>query len=290
YFVALQRVNPNTAVDWEFQGGDVARHVPDREFKYVFWAFGPAIRTFEMCPPVISVDGTHLCGHYKRKLLVVVAQTANKRLLPVAYALVDEESTGSRSFFLRNLRRYVVFDKQICVLSDRDVGLRSAIESLPDWQEPAAYHRICLRHLRSNVVTRSKKIRDWCWELGSQLSKQKFRQTKQRLQEFNSDAYNYLFNIPLNQWTLYRDEKRRWGTLTTNMSESYNNVLKGVRFLPCRALVEATFKKLWICFDKNKTSPADAGVPLLICTMSHFCSWSKLPHLTRWNVRSTTDR
>ncbi|CAA0811851.1 MuDR family transposase, partial [Striga hermonthica] len=258
YFVALQRANPNTAVDWEFQGGDMARHVPDREFKFVFWTFGPAIQNFEMCPSVISIDGTHLRGHYKGKLLVVVAQTANKRLLPMAYALVDEESTNSWSFFLRNLRRFVVFDRQICVLSDRDVGLRSAIESLPDWQEPAAYHRICLRHLRSNVVTRfrSKKIQDWCWDLGSQLSKQKFRQTKEQLQEFNPDAYNYLFKIPLNQWTLYRDEKRRWGTLTTNISESYNNILKGVRFLPCRALVDTTFHKTLDLFrqEQNKSS------------------------------------
>ncbi|CAA0806445.1 Unknown protein, partial [Striga hermonthica] len=31
-----------------------------KKFKFVFWAFGPAIRTFHLCPPIISIDGTHL--------------------------------------------------------------------------------------------------------------------------------------------------------------------------------------------------------------------------------------
>ncbi|CAA0808630.1 RNA-directed DNA polymerase (reverse transcriptase)-related family protein, partial [Striga hermonthica] len=30
------------------------------EFRFVFWAFGPAIQTFHLCPPIINIDGTHL--------------------------------------------------------------------------------------------------------------------------------------------------------------------------------------------------------------------------------------
>ncbi|CAA0825943.1 MuDR family transposase, partial [Striga hermonthica] len=274
FFAALQIANPTTVVQWEWQGGDMAAHYEHRDFKIVFWAFGPAIQTFQRCPLVISMDGTHLRGSYKGKLLVAVAQTANKRLLPIAYAIVDEESRESWSFFLTNIRQHVVGDRHICFLSDRDGGLQSAVDSLAAWQEPAAYHRFCLRHLRSNVVTRymNSKIRNWCWELGSQLSERKFQQIRERLSDFNPDAYNYLFGIPLNKWTLLGDEGgRRWGTLTTNMSESYNNVLKGVRFLPCRALVRATFMKTLDLFEQEQKKSTRCSNAIASAHYAAFC-------------------
>ncbi|CAA0813235.1 Unknown protein, partial [Striga hermonthica] len=45
-----------------------------QEFRFAFWAFGPATQSFLLCPPIISIDGTcdylHLRGSYKGKLLV----------------------------------------------------------------------------------------------------------------------------------------------------------------------------------------------------------------------------
>ncbi|CAA0806596.1 MuDR family transposase, partial [Striga hermonthica] len=69
FFAALQRANPGTVVEWEWQDGEMARRSRDREFKFVFWAFGPAIRTFHLCPPIISIDSTHLRGSYKGNVL-----------------------------------------------------------------------------------------------------------------------------------------------------------------------------------------------------------------------------
>ncbi|CAA0830772.1 MuDR family transposase, partial [Striga hermonthica] len=68
-FAALQRTNPGTVVEWEWKDGEMARHSRDKEFRFVFWAFGPAIRTFHLCPAIISIDDTHLRGSYKGKLL-----------------------------------------------------------------------------------------------------------------------------------------------------------------------------------------------------------------------------
>ncbi|CAA0813214.1 MuDR family transposase, partial [Striga hermonthica] len=274
FIAALQRANPGTVVEWEWQDGEMARRSRDREFKFVFWAFGLAIRTFHLCPPIISIDGKHLrAGSYKGKLLVAIAQTTNKRLLPVAYAIVDEESTASWSFFLTHLRNHVLSDRQICLHSDRDNSILSVVDLLEAWHEPHAFHRICLRHLRSNVVSRyqSKKVRVLCWRLGSLCSRRKFEHARQQLQECHPEACSYLFQIPLEKWTLYKDNRRRWGTLTTNMSESYNNVLKGVRFLPCRALVQATMDKTLDLFQQEqkkvqKLSESNSYPPL--CRLS----------------------
>ena len=44
------------------------------------------------------------------------------------------------------------------------------------------------------------------------------------------------------KWSLAHDEGgRRWGMMTTNISEVYNNVLKGARGLPVTAILELTF-------------------------------------------------
>ncbi|XP_071907847.1 uncharacterized protein [Coffea arabica] len=62
YLDALVKSNQGTVIRWLHHSGSTD-HV--KTFKYVFWAFSPAIDAFHMCRPVICVDGTHLLGEYK---------------------------------------------------------------------------------------------------------------------------------------------------------------------------------------------------------------------------------
>ena len=41
---------------------------------------------------MISIDGTHLYGKYKRVLMITMATDANQKVLPLAFAVVDKES------------------------------------------------------------------------------------------------------------------------------------------------------------------------------------------------------
>ncbi|KAL4563649.1 hypothetical protein LXL04_027694 [Taraxacum kok-saghyz] len=75
YITALQTSNPDTVVKWFHNQNSSSQ---EAKFKYIFWAFGPAIKAFHLCRPVISVDGAHLKGSYKGKLLVAVSKDANK--------------------------------------------------------------------------------------------------------------------------------------------------------------------------------------------------------------------
>ena len=45
--------------------------------------------------PVITIDGTFLYGKYKQKLLIAVAMDGVNHIVPLAYALVDEEALGT---------------------------------------------------------------------------------------------------------------------------------------------------------------------------------------------------
>ncbi|KAJ9565828.1 hypothetical protein OSB04_001794 [Centaurea solstitialis] len=130
YIHALETSNPNTVVVWSHDPNSSSNI---KTFKYVFWAFGPAIEAFAYCIPVICVDGTHLKGSYKGKLLTAVTKDANNHILPLAYAIVDEET---------QLRWYVANNnsRELCVISDRHKGILNAMSTLDEWKEPIAYH------------------------------------------------------------------------------------------------------------------------------------------------------
>ncbi|KAI3448828.1 hypothetical protein Pfo_005493 [Paulownia fortunei] len=71
-------------------------------------AFKPCIDGFQNCRKAISVDGTHLYTKYKHKLLIAVGIDANQQVLPLAFAVVDEEAFTSWRWFLHMLSMYVV--------------------------------------------------------------------------------------------------------------------------------------------------------------------------------------
>ena len=60
----------------------------------------------------------------------------------------------------------------------------------------------------------------------------------------NFEAQQWLEVIPFQFWALSHDGGRRYGIMTTNMSEVFNSVLKGARSLPYTALIQLTFFRL----------------------------------------------
>ena len=60
----------------------------------------------------------------------------------------------------------------------------------------------------------------------------------------NLEAQRWFEAIPFEKWALSHDGGRRYGMMTTNMSEVFNNVLKGARSLLVTALVQLIFFRL----------------------------------------------
>ncbi|XP_042029772.1 uncharacterized protein LOC121776652 [Salvia splendens] len=147
YLTELQTQNPGTIV--ESLHDPVLSQGNTKVFRYVFWAFGPAIEAFQVAKPVLSVNGTHLRGRLKGKLLAAVGYDANKNCLPVAFAIVDEETNESWSWFLNLMRVHIIkHDQEVCIISDRHQGIINALKA-DVWKEsPVGYHRFCLIHVR----------------------------------------------------------------------------------------------------------------------------------------------
>lgn len=87
--------------------------------------------------------------------------------------------------------------------------------------------------------------------MGSELIVDKYADAWDKLCRKSSDAKRYLQNIDSEKWTLFDDGGHRWGITTTNVSESFNNVFRGARRLPIRALAEATLEKTVAVFQRD---------------------------------------
>ncbi|KAK8921673.1 hypothetical protein KSP39_PZI020069 [Platanthera zijinensis] len=63
------------------------------------------IPRFEICRPIVGLDGCFLKGYYGGQLLTAIGRDPNDQMLPIAYAIVEAENKDSWSWFLDNLSR-----------------------------------------------------------------------------------------------------------------------------------------------------------------------------------------
>ncbi|XP_011100188.2 uncharacterized protein LOC105178424 [Sesamum indicum] len=244
YLGALQKYNPGTIVEWQHKARDTSTGA--YVIGYVFWAFKPCIEGFQHCRNLISVDETHLYTKYKHKMLIAAAMDGNQQVLPLAFAVVDEESLLSWKWFLRQLSRHIIRGRRgICLISDRHAGITRAVRECPDFVPPNGVHRYCLRHVCSNFNSKYKNVvlKDLCWRAGSEYQIRKFNRTMEEIKKQSLEAFQWLDRIDKEKWTASHDGGWRCGILTTNMSECINGVLKGARRLPLTAIAEMTFQR-----------------------------------------------
>ncbi|CAI9105969.1 OLC1v1005011C1 [Oldenlandia corymbosa var. corymbosa] len=136
----------------------------------------------------------------------------------------------------------------------------------------------CLRHVRNNMVAKHKKqiarTNLVCWKMGKKRQNHKFLKFQQQLRECNEAGLAYMMAIPRGRWSLaYDQDYARWGMLTTNIFESYNNVLKGVRFLPIRAVVESTLAKTIKFFRDQYADALKCNTPIGDKYWKKFCKY-----------------
>ncbi|XP_021749052.1 uncharacterized protein LOC110714810 [Chenopodium quinoa] len=255
---ALQESNPGTVVLWKYKAIAEGVYYSNMEvFERVFWAFKPSIDGFKHCMPLLSIDETHLYGKYKGTLLVATSVDANFQVFPLAFAIVEGENTSSWSWFLSCIRVHVTDREGLCVISDRHAGIIAAMTN-PDvgFHEPRAFHRFCVRQMASNLRTHVKNndMRDRFKAAAYQRQEKKLVEDMHYIGEACVKSLEYITDVPFHRWSLFHDAGRRHGICTTNFSETFNNVLKGARFLPIMSLVELTFHRVNKYFNRSRDS------------------------------------
>ncbi|KAL5191654.1 hypothetical protein HKD37_04G010901 [Glycine soja] len=207
-------------------GNTVSRE--HRQFHRVFWTFGQCKEAFNFCKPIIQVDGTHLYGKYRGTLLMVTSQDGNGGVLPLAFVVVEDKNG-------------------ICLISDRHASIKSVVanEAL-GWQPPHDYHVYCVRHIASNFNRKfnNAKQKEMLKKLGYTPCKHIFYQNLEKFCQLSSAIATWIDRISKEKWTMaYDREGRRYGHMTTNLSECINKVLKDCRNIPITALVKSTYSR-----------------------------------------------
>ncbi|KAL8103797.1 hypothetical protein AgCh_028121 [Apium graveolens] len=233
-------------------------------FKRVFWTFKPCIDAFVNCIPVLQIDGTHLYSKYGGVLLTATAVDGFHHILPVAFAIVESENIASWSWFMDRVKKLVVCQRTcICVISDKHSGIMSAMNN-PNlgWCEPNGYHRYCVRHLAANFGKAFKQngLKERVVAMCSQLTKAKFNLHWKSLLAFEPRADEWFSGIHPKHSALSCDGGKRFGIMTTNIAESWNNAIKKARKLPITALVKALYYKVVSYFDQRRVEIEKQGV------------------------------
>ncbi|XP_070054530.1 uncharacterized protein [Nicotiana tomentosiformis] len=222
-------------------------NIPEYIFRYVFWEFKPSIDGFVYCRPIISIDNKHVYGKYDIKILIVVAINVNESIFPIAFAICSNKSQETWTWFLNHLKEHVVRQHSgICLISDRHGGILSYVQTLDAQKEPYAYHHYCVRHLKANIQRAhlNKSLHYLMWMATTDYQECKFRMQMELIRQEYEGAYRWLMQHEIDKWTLHKDGGRRWEILTTNVSESFNALLKSVRGLPVTAMVHMSFKQM----------------------------------------------
>ncbi|XP_078161847.1 uncharacterized protein LOC144557190 [Carex rostrata] len=264
---AITRENPGTK--WTVRSEPTAKET-ERLFKAAAWAYGPCIAAVPHLRPIISIDACFLSGRYRGRLLIACGYDAENQLLPLAFGLVQEESFENWGWFMRWLRQEVIgFGRFMCVVSDRHLGIRKVFKDRHGgWWEDGeeCIQTLCTQHVAENLM---KKVhdKDVCDIFKILVRKRKPRAYAEWMQILRLKcpaAIPYLDKVGKYRdndeteapkpWRVFQtfDNGSRWGIMTTNGSESLNNVFQRSRRLPVVALVEDTFYKLVDWFRERK--------------------------------------
>ncbi|KAH1203586.1 hypothetical protein GmHk_17G049791 [Glycine max] len=226
-------------------GNSVSRE--HRVFHRVFWTFGQCKEAFKYCKPIIQVDGTHLYGKYRGILLMATSQDGNGGVLPLAFVVVEGDTLTAWSWFLAHLREHVTDKNGICLISYRHESIKSAIanEAL-GWQPPHGYHVYCVRHIVSNFNRKfnNAKQKEMFKKLAYTPCKHVFDQNLEKFRQLSPAIARWIDCISKEKWSMaYDTSGRRYGHMTTNLSECVNKVLKDCRSIPITALVKSTYSR-----------------------------------------------
>ena len=75
----------------------------------------------------------------------------------MAFPLTEGDNIDSWGWVLACIKTKVTRKRGLCVISDRYPGIMVAKSDVHlSWSEPYVYHRVCMRHLASNFMTRFK--------------------------------------------------------------------------------------------------------------------------------------
>nr|XP_009612801.1 protein FAR-RED ELONGATED HYPOCOTYL 3-like [Nicotiana tomentosiformis] len=197
-----------------------------------------ALTGWQYCKPVVAVDGTFLKSTYRGTLLIASAQDPTGSILPLAYAIVDSENNASWEWFFVRFKDAFGERKRMCIVSDMHEGIKNTAATL----YPQVPHCVCIWHLWNNINTNYKKnhlqLKDIFFAMTKAYTIEKFDYHMAEVDRIDKRVKDSLINVGYERWSRAHFTVNRTLTMTSNIAESINAMLKTARELPVLPLLE----------------------------------------------------
>ncbi|KAJ9558803.1 LOW QUALITY PROTEIN: hypothetical protein OSB04_013417 [Centaurea solstitialis] len=237
--IISMRCNPDTTVKLEVEI-EPNLQVETRKFKRVYICLGSLKKGFRAGKrDLLGLDGTFMKGPFPGQILTAVGVDSNHGIYPVAYAIVEAETTNSWKWFLECLGDDLDLqaNSNFTFVSDRQKGIIPAIAKM----FPSAEHRFCLRHIQENMKLQWKgqAYKDLLWECAAAYTVPQFKTAMEKLKRFNARCHDWLMKIPLQHWSRAHFTGRcKCDVLLNNMCEVFNKQIVDARDKPIYSCLE----------------------------------------------------
>ncbi|XP_020866372.1 uncharacterized protein LOC110224541 [Arabidopsis lyrata subsp. lyrata] len=203
---------------------------------------------------VIVVDGTQLVGRYKGCLLIACAQDGNFQIFPIAFGVVDGETDASWVWFFDKLADIVPDNEDLMIVSDRHSSIYKGLSVV----YPKAHHGACAVHLERNISTHYGKygVSGLFFSAAKAYRVRDFEKYFEQLRAKSAACANYLEEIGFEHWTRAHCKGERYNIMSSNNSESMNNVLTRAKSYPIVYMIEFIREVLmrWFAARRQKVA------------------------------------
>ncbi|KAI3933287.1 hypothetical protein MKW98_006646 [Papaver atlanticum] len=237
YSNMLVEDNPRTktAIETDTKGG----------FLYYFFTLGVSLHGFKSwCRPTFVVYDIHLTGERGGTLLSAIGYDANGKMYPIAFAIVDSENGDSCLWFMQKLFDALGHEysmrNDLVVCSDRSASFESAIAEV----FPSACHVYYAYHIKGNII---RRYHNFAAAKAFMRAAQAYTKDgyQRAMLEVKKDkvVFSYVQELHPRHWARVKAKRSRY-TLTTNICESWNNLLLKARAIPITHLVDFILTEL----------------------------------------------
>ncbi|GKB46913.1 mutator type transposase [Tanacetum coccineum] len=214
YCLELRRANPDTTIKIEVER-DSDTDLQTRVFKRIYICLGPLKKGFKACGrDLLGLDGAFMKGPYPGQLLTTVGLDGNNGIYPLAYAIVEKETTCSWTWFLECLGDDLGMTREsnFTFISDKQKGITIAMTNV----SPCIEHR-CVA--ATTIPYFDKAIEE--------------------LKQFNKHAFEWLAKIPAHSWSRSHFSGRaKSDILLNNLCECFNGKILDARDAPIITTLE----------------------------------------------------
>uniref|UniRef100_A0A803PTT7 MULE transposase domain-containing protein n=1 Tax=Cannabis sativa TaxID=3483 RepID=A0A803PTT7_CANSA len=134
-------------------------------------------------------------------LLVAISINGNNNMFPLAYAIVEKESTNSWTWFVQLLKEDLDVEDTgfFTFILDRQKGLEKALGTVYEGFEI----QFCVRHFYANFKTEFPELllKQQLWACARAITVEEFKRRMNELKETNAAAFDWLSKKSPSEWT-----------------------------------------------------------------------------------------